>query len=75
LLLVLVVQLWAHDYTTFEAVSLKGFANYAGLGVITHVLLNDYLSLPLTLAEKRILILQGVFCLYNISWMLIGTFA
>ena len=74
LLLVLVVQLVAHDYRTFEAVSLKGFANYAGLGVIMHVLLNDYLSLPLTQAEKRVLILQAVFCLYNICWMLIGTF-
>lgn len=74
LLLVLVLQLIAHDFKTFEAVSLKGVANYAGLGVIMHVLLNDYLSLPLTLAEKRILILQAVFCLYNICWMLIGTF-
>lgn len=57
-----------------EAVSVSGFANYFTTGLIAHILLNPTYSSILTKGEQKVLIIQVVFCLYNISLLLISNF-
>lgn len=74
LLLQLVVQNSGTE-VGLEAVSLNGFVNYFTVGVVANILLNDNYANLLNAGERKILLMQVVFCLYNISLMLIYNFS
>lgn len=57
-----------------EAVSVSGFAHYFTTGLIAHILLNTTYSSLLTKGEQKVLMIQVIFCLYNISLLLISNF-
>lgn len=74
LLLQAVTQTVQTNEHALEAVSVTGFAHYFTTGLIAHILLNDTYSSLLTKGEQKVLMIQVVFCLYNISLLLISNF-
>lgn len=74
LLLQAVTQTVQTAEQAMEAVSVTGFAHYFTTGLIAHILLNDSYSSILTKGEQKVLMIQVIFCLYNISLLLISNF-
>jgi hypothetical protein len=74
LLLQLAVQN-SNSEEALQVISLNGMANYFTIGVVANILLNDNYANVLKKGERKILLMQVVFCLYNISLMMIFNFS
>lgn len=74
MLVLLALQIVIQDYRQLEPLSLTGFSNYFAVGIIAHILLNEDINYIFSRGERKILLLQAIFCLYSISLMMISNF-